>query len=269
MMTLIALAISVAYGYSTQVVFGLPGQVFFWETATLIDIMLVGHWIEMRSVMGASAALEELVRLLPSEAHRLRQDGSIEEVPATELKRGDRVLVKPGEKVPTDGLIVEGRTTLNEAMLTGESMPVEKGEGDQVIGGAVNGESAFTLEVQKTGEETYLSQVIELVRQAQESRSRSQDLANRAALWLTVIALSAGGLTLAIWLGAGRDFSFALGRMVTVMVITCPHAMGWPFRSSWPSPPRFRRAMACSFVIGLLSSGRVRFRPLSSTRPVH
>ena len=226
MMTLIALAISVAYGYSTLVVFGLPGQVFFWETATLIDIMLVGHWIEMRSVMGASAALEELVRLMPSEAHRLRQDGSIEEVPATELKRGDRVLVKPGEKVPTDGLIVEGRTTLNEAMLTGESMPVEKGEGDQVIGGAVNGESAFTLEVQKTGEETYLSQVIELVRQAQESRSRSQDLANRAALWLTVIALSAGGLTLALWLGAGRDFSFALGRMVTVMVITCPHALG-------------------------------------------
>ena len=130
MMTLIALAISVAYGYSTLVVFGLPGQVFFWEIATLIDIMLLGHWIEMRSVMGASAALEELVRLMPSEAHRLRQDGSIEDVPVTELRRGDRVLVKPGEKVPTDGLIVEGHTTLNEAMLTGESMPVEKGEGD-------------------------------------------------------------------------------------------------------------------------------------------
>ena len=226
MMTLIALAISVAYGYSTVVVFGLPGQVFFWELATLIDIMLLGHWIEMRSVMGASAALEELVRLMPSEAHRLREDGNTEEVSVAELRKGDRVLVKPGEKVPTDGLIVEGRTTLNEAMLTGESKPVEKGEGDTAIGGALNGESAFTIEVQKTGQDTYLSQVIELVRQAQESRSRSQDLANRAALWLTVIALSAGGLTLAIWLGAGKDFSFALGRMVTVMVITCPHALG-------------------------------------------
>ncbi len=157
MMTLIALAISVAYGYSTLVVFGLPGQVFFWETATLIDIMLLGHWIEMRSVMGTSAALDELVRLMPSEANRLRQDGSIEEVSVTELKRGDRLIVKLGEKVPTDGLIVEGRTTLNQAMLRGESIPVEKGEGDQAIGGAVNGETAFLLEVQKTGEETYLS----------------------------------------------------------------------------------------------------------------
>lgn len=226
MMTLIAVAIGVAYVYSTLVVFGLAGEVFFWELATLIDIMLLGHWIEMRSVMGASAALEELVRLMPAEAHRIHQDGSVEDIPVDELHKGDRVLVKPGEKIPTDGVIVEGRTTVNEAMLTGESKPVEKGEGDRAIGGAINGESAITMEVEKTGAETYLSQVVELVRHAQESRSRSQDLANRAALWLTVIALTAGTLTLVVWLGAGRDFQFALGRMVTVMVITCPHALG-------------------------------------------
>lgn len=226
MMTLIGLAISVAYTYSSLVVFGLPGEVFFWELATLIDIMLLGHWIEMRSVLGASRALEELVRLMPSEAHRLKPDGSIEEVPVSELRRGDRVLVKPGEKIPTDARIVEGRTTTNEAMLTGESKPVEKGEGDKAIGGSINGESAIVIIVEKTGDETYLAQVIQLVRQAQESRSRSQDLANRAALWLTIIALSAGGLTLATWLIVGMDFNFALGRMVTVMVITCPHALG-------------------------------------------
>ncbi|MGH7351495.1 MAG: heavy metal translocating P-type ATPase, partial [Candidatus Methylomirabilales bacterium] len=226
MMTLIGLAISVAYHYSSLVVFGLQGEVFFWELATLIDIMLLGHWIEMRSVLGASRALEELVKLMPSEAHRLKPGGNIEDVPLSELRRGDRVLVKPGEKIPTDGVIVEGRTTTNEAMLTGESKPVEKAEGDKAIGGSINGESAIVITVEKTGEETYLAQVIQLVRQAQESRSRSQDLANRAALLLTIIALSAGGITLAAWLTVGMDFNFALGRMVTVMVITCPHALG-------------------------------------------
>ena len=226
MMTLISLAISVAWGYSTLVVFGLPGEGFFWELATLIDVMLLGHWIEMRSVMGASRALEELVRLMPADAHRLQPDGSTEDVPVTELTKGDRVLVKPGEKIPTDGVIVQGLTTVNEAMLTGESRPVEKGEGDRVIAAAINGEAAVTVEVQKTGDETYLAQVIELVRRAQESRSRSQDLANRAALWLTVIALSVGGLTLAAWLLMDSTFNFALGRMVTVMVIACPHALG-------------------------------------------
>jgi P-type Cu2+ transporter len=226
MMTLVALAITVAYVYSALVVLGLPGTVFFWETATLIDIMLLGHWIEMRSVLGASRALEQLVRLLPAEAHRLRPDGSVEEVPLDALRMGDRVLVKPGERVPTDGLVVQGRTSVNQAALTGESQPVEKGEGDEVIGGAVNGEGAVTLEVRRTGADTYLSQVIELVRKTQETRSRTQDLADRAALWLTIIAIGAGGVTLVAWLSAGRDFSFALERMVTVMVITCPHALG-------------------------------------------
>jgi len=226
MMTLVALAITVAYVYSALVVFGLPGSVFFWETATLIDIMLLGHWIEMRSVLGASRALEQLVRLLPAEAHRVRADGSVEEVPLDALRPGDRALVKPGEKIPTDGRVVQGRTSVNQAMLTGESQPVEQGEGDEVIGGAVNGEGAITIEVRRTGADTYLSQVIELVRKAQETRSRTQDLADRAALWLTLIAISGGTVTLVAWLGAGREFSFALERMVTVMVITCPHALG-------------------------------------------
>lgn len=226
MMTLIALAISVAYVYSSAVVFGLVGKVFFWELATLIDVMLLGHWIEMKSVMGASRALESLVQLMPSEAHRVSGSGGTEDVAVTELRPGDRVVVKPGEKVPIDGVIVEGRTSVNEAMLTGESKPVEKAEGDQVIGGAVNGEGAFTMEVHKTGDQTYLAQVIEMVRKAQESRSRTQDIANRAALWLTIIALSVGGGTLAVWLAIGADFEFALERMVTVMVITCPHALG-------------------------------------------
>src|SRR5438309_1769164 len=196
MMTLVGLAISVAYLYSAAVVFGLRGTVFFWETATLIDIMLLGHWIEMRSVLGASRALEQLVRLLPAEAHRLRADGSIEEVPLDALRPGDRVLVKPGEKIPTDGLVVAGRTSVNQAMLTGESQLVEKGEGDGVIGGAVNDEGAITVDVRRTGADSYLSQVIELVRKAQETRSRTQDLANRAAMWLTVIAIGAGTVTL-------------------------------------------------------------------------
>jgi len=226
MMTLVGLAISVAYLYSAAVVFGLSGAVFFWETATLIDIMLLGHWIEMRSVLGASRALEELVRLLPAEAHRLRPDGSTEDVPVTELRQEDLVLVKPGERIPADGAITAGRTTVNQALLTGESQPVEKGPGDAVLGGAVNGEAAITLRITRTGAETYLAQVIELVRRAQQTRSRTQDLANRAAMWLTVIAIAAGVTTLVTWLAGGRSFDFALERMVTVMVITCPHALG-------------------------------------------
>jgi len=227
MMTLIALAIIVAYVYSAAVVFGLQGTVFFWELATLIDIMLLGHWIEMRSVMGASRALEELAKLMPSEAHRLKDDGTTVDVPIEDLAKKDRILVKPGEKIPADGEVIEGRSSVNEAMLTGESKPVGKEPGAQVVGGSVNGEGSLTVGVSKTGSESYLAQVISLVKQAQESKSRGQDLANRAASWLTLTAITAGAVTLAAWLGLlGKDFQFALERAVTVMVITCPHALG-------------------------------------------
>ncbi|MCB2187613.1 MAG: copper-translocating P-type ATPase [Deltaproteobacteria bacterium] len=227
MMTLIALAISVAYAYSAVVALGIAGKVFFWELATLIDIMLLGHWIEMRSVMGASRALEELAKLVPKEAHKLAEDGSTTDVPVSDLAPGDLVLIKPGEQVPVDGEVVEGASAVNEAMLTGESKPVEKQAGDQVIGGAVNGDGALQVRVAKTGEESFLNQVVKLVREAQQSKSRTQDLADRAAAWLTYLALSAGALTLAGWLGlAGEGFAFSLERAVTVMVITCPHALG-------------------------------------------
>ncbi len=226
MMLLIAVAISAAFFYSAAVTFGLAGAGFYWELATLIDVMLLGHWIEMRSVMGASGALESLVRLLPSEAHRLRADGSTQDVTIDQLAPGDKVLVKPGERVPTDAVIVAGVTSLDESMLTGESKPVEKGEGAEVIGGSVNGEGAITIEIRKTGGETYLAQVMDMVRRAQESRSRSQDLANRAAVWLTAIALGVGAATFVAWLAIAGDFEFAVARGVTVMVIACPHALG-------------------------------------------
>ncbi len=227
MMTLIALAISVAYFYSAAVVFGLLGKMFFWELATLIDIMLLGHWIEMKSVMGASRALEELAKLMPSEAHKLQPDGSVVDVSVDTLQPGDRVLVKPGEKIPVDGIVVQGETSVNESMLTGESKPVTKKEGSKVIGGAINGEGSIIVEVQRTGKESFLSQVIELVKEAQESKSKTQDLANRAAFWLTLIAIGGGAITLFTWLFImGKDFAFALERTVTVMVITCPHALG-------------------------------------------
>ncbi|MCF8026277.1 MAG: copper-translocating P-type ATPase [Desulfobacteraceae bacterium] len=227
MMTLIAVAIATAYIYSSVVVFGLAGKVFFWELATLIDIMLLGHWIEMRSVMGASRALEELAKLMPSDAHKVMDDGSTKDVSIQEIQAGDRVRVKPGEKVPVDGEVSEGQSAVNESMVTGESKPVSKSAGTQVIGGSVNGEGSLTVTVQKTGKDSYLSQMIDLVEQAQQSKSRSQDLANRAALWLTIIALTCGAITLVIWLVfMGRDFAFSLERTVTVMVITCPHALG-------------------------------------------
>ena len=227
MMTLIGMAITTAYLYSAAVVFGLTGTPFFWELATLVDIMLLGHWIEMKSIMGASRALEELARLMPSEAHLIRPDGSIKDTPIEELKKGEKVLVKPGEKVPADGEVVEGETSVNEAMLTGESKPVSKKPGAQVIGGSINGEGSIKVEIKKTGEDSFLSQVIELVRKAQESKSRTQDLANRAAFWLTVIALSVGAVTLFAWTGLLRkDLAFSMERAVTVMVIACPHALG-------------------------------------------
>lgn len=226
MMTLIALAISIAYSYSTLVVFGWDGNQLYWELATLVVIMLLGHWIEMRSIMGASNALEQLVKLMPSEAHKLDEHNQVQDMPLSEIRNKDRVLVKPGEKIPVDGLILEGKSTIDESMLTGESVPIDKEEGNGVIGGSVNKEGSLIIEVEKTGEESYLSQVITMVKEAQESKSRTQDLTHRAAQWLFYLALVAGFVTLFAWLAFGYAVDIAIERMVTVMVIACPHALG-------------------------------------------
>ncbi|MCB0551097.1 MAG: heavy metal translocating P-type ATPase, partial [Phaeodactylibacter sp.] len=211
--------------YSSAVVFGLEGKTFFWELATLIVVMLLGHWIEMRSVLGASRALEKLIALLPDEAHLVHGD-HVMEVKVSKLNKGDVILIKPGEKIPADGEITDGESNLNESMLTGESTPVAKGKGDKVIGGAINGNGSLKVKVEGTGEDSYLSQVINMVSEAQSRKSKTQKLADRAAFWLTIVALTVGFGTLAIWLLLGKDFAFALERMVTVMVISCPHALG-------------------------------------------
>jgi Cu2+-exporting ATPase len=226
MMTLIGLAITVAYGYSSAVVFGLPGKVFFWELATLVVLMLLGHWIEMRSVSSAQNALKEIAALLPNEAHRLDADGNSETVPVEELEVDDRVLVKPGEKIPLDGEVVDGQSQVSESLVTGESKLVRKEPGSEVVGGAVNGDGALTVRVTSTPDEGFVSRVMEMVAEAQSGQSRAQRLADRAAFWLTIIAITTGLATLIAWLLVGREFAFSLERMVTVMVITCPHALG-------------------------------------------
>jgi Cu2+-exporting ATPase len=226
MMTLIGIAISVAYIYSSLVVFGVEGKIVYWELVTLIVVMLLGHWIEMRSVLGASKALEELVKLMPSKAHLVQKDGSVKDVPLEKLSRSDIVLVKPGEKIPVDGTIRKGETSVDESMLTGESVPVPKKKGDDVIGGSINVDGSIEVVIEKTGKDTYLSQVIGLVKKTQASRSKTQDLANRAAMWLTILAITVGVITFTAWIFSGRDLTFALERTVTVMVITCPHALG-------------------------------------------
>ncbi|MHA1354252.1 MAG: copper-translocating P-type ATPase [Candidatus Heimdallarchaeota archaeon] len=225
MMTLIALAVSIAYFYSAAVVFGLEGGFFFWELATLMDVMLLGHWIEMRSILGASRALEELVKLMPAEAHIIL-DGKVVDVPIKELKKGDVVLIKPGEKVPSDGRIVKGHSYIDESMLTGESKPVGKRKDEEVIGGSVNGDGSLEIIIENTGEDSYLSKVINLVREAQASKSKTQRLADKAALVLTIVAITVGIATLVTWLIIDGDVAFAIERMATVMVITCPHALG-------------------------------------------
>jgi len=224
MMTLIATAISVAFFYSTATVFIIVSKDFFWELATLVDVMLLGHWIEAKSVMGASRALEELVKIMPTTAH-LVKNGEVVDIPVTDLKKDNVVLIRPGEKIPSDGIIIEGETFVNEALLTGESKPVHKKSENKVIGGSINDEGVLKVKIEKTGEETYLSQVISLVREAQSSKSKTQDLANRASALLFYVALSVGIITYLVWFLLGTA-DVALERSVTVLVIACPHALG-------------------------------------------
>src|SRR6185437_1365081 len=229
MMTLIALAISVAFAFSVAVLLGFPGMPLWEELATLVTIMLLGHWLEMRSIAQAKGALGELAKLLPSSAARIRGEGAaeqVEDVPVTELRDGDMVLVRPGAGVPADGVVRSGRSTVDEALVTGESAPVDKAEGATVIAGTVNGSGSLRVEVTGTGERTTLSGIMRMVEQAQNSRSRAQALADRAAFWLTWIALGSGLVTFVAWLLIGATVSTAIERFVTVLVIACPHALG-------------------------------------------
>jgi Cu2+-exporting ATPase len=226
MMTLVAVALTMAYGYSLAVFIGLSGSPIFWEVATLVDVMLLGHWLEMRSVIRASRALEKLTKLLPSTAHKVDGD-TLLDIPVSELEHGDKVRVKAGERVPADGTILEGESTLEESMLTGESQPVSKRQGNSVIAGSVNGEGVLTVTVQETGEATYLSQIITLVENAQQSASGTQRLADRVAFWLTIIALTAGLITFLVWdEWTGESLPFVIQRTTAVIVIACPHALG-------------------------------------------
>lgn len=225
MMTLIGLAITVAYVFSVAVIFGFQGMDFFWELATLIVIMLLGHWLEMKSVLGASKALQLLVSMMPAEAHKVHGD-HVMDVKLEELQKDDIILIKPGEKVAADGIVMDGESYLNESMLTGESKPVKKEKSDKVIGGSINGSGSLRVKVLHTGKDSYLSKVIKLVQEAQKTKSRTQHLADRAAKWLTYIALGVGLVTLIVWLALGQGTNYAIERMVTVMVISCPHALG-------------------------------------------
>ena len=226
MMTLIGVAISVAYIYSSLVTFLITGKTFFWELATLIDVMLIGHWIEMKSILGASKAVEKLVKAMPSTAHLVGDDGSIIEVHVSRIKNGDKILVKPGEKIPVDGVVVEGSSSVDESLVTGESKQVYKTTGSKVIAGTVNLDGSLIVEATAVRKDTYLSQVVELIKNIQASRSRLQDLAGRVAKWLTITALTVGSITFIVWFLYMGDIVFALERAVTVMVITCPHALG-------------------------------------------
>ncbi len=228
MMMLISLAITVAFVYSLAAVFFLPGTMgFFWELVTLIDIMLLGHWMEMRSVRQASGALDELARLMPDTAERIGEDGDIHELPVADLQVGDRVLVRPGASIPVDGTVEDGESAADEAMITGESRPVEKGPSDEVIAGTVNsGDGSLRVRVGATGDETALAGIVRLVEEAQGSKSGTQLLADRAAGWLFYISLAVAVVTAVAWIlatGFGLD---VVERVVTVLVIACPHALG-------------------------------------------
>jgi len=252
MMFLIGFAITVAYIYSVAIVFGLQGMDFFWELATLILIMLLGHWIEMKSVAGASNELALLVQLMPSDAHMVMPD-MVHDVKTDTLKENDIILVKPGEKVAADGIILEGESYLNESMLTGESKPVQKVKGDKVIAGAINGNGSIKVTVSHAAKDSYLSQVIKLVDDAQKSKSQTQLLADKAAKWLTIIALMSGIVTFLYWFFTGQSLAFAMERMVTVIVICCPHALGLAV------PLVVAKSTALSAKNGLLIKNRTAF----------
>ncbi|MFC4233337.1 copper-translocating P-type ATPase [Parasediminibacterium paludis] len=252
MMFLIAFAITVAYIYSVAIVFGLQGMDFFWELATLILIMLLGHWIEMKSVAGASKELELLVQLMPADAHMVMPN-MVHDVKTDTLKENDIILVKPGEKVAADGIILEGESYLNESMLTGESKPIQKLKGDKVIAGAINGNGSIKVTVSHAAKDSYLSQVIKLVDDAQKSKSQTQLLADTAAKWLTIIALVAGITTFFVWYLSGQTLAFAMERMVTVIVICCPHALGLAV------PLVVAKSTALSAKNGLLIKNRTAF----------
>jgi Cu2+-exporting ATPase len=225
MMTLVAVAITTAYIYSAAIVFGLEGMDFFWELATLIDIMLIGHWLEMKSLMAASKALESLVALLPSVVH-VEKENQVTDIPLKDLRTGDLLLVKPGEKVAADGLVIDGVSFVNESMLTGESVPVQKQKDSKVIAGAINGDGVIKVQVTGAGNDSYLQKVINMVRTAQGAKSNTQNLADRVAGWLTLVSITVGIVTFIVWYTGGQDLAFALERMVTVMVTSCPHALG-------------------------------------------
>lgn len=252
MMFLIGFAITSAYIYSVAVVFGLKGMDFFWELATLILIMLLGHWIEMKSIAGASRELELLVQLMPSDAHMVMSD-MVHDVKTETLKTNDIILVKPGEKVAADGIILEGESYLNESMLTGESKPVRKIKGDKVISGAINGNGSIKVTVSNAAKDSYLSQVIKLVDDAQKSKSKTQLLADKAAKWLTIIAITAGIATFFYWYLSEQSLAFAMERMVTVIVICCPHALGLAV------PLVVAKSTALSAKNGLLIKNRTAF----------
>lgn len=225
MMTLIALAITVAFVFSIAVLLGFPGMPLWEELATLITIMLLGHWLEMRSIEQASGALDALAKLLPATATRVTASGT-EDVPLETLQEGDIVLVRPGAQVPADGTVIEGESSVNESMITGESRPVHKRVDDEVIGGTVNGNGSLRVRVTGTGDATALAGIMRLVSEAQSSRSRAQALADRAAFWLTIIAVLSAILTFLAWSLAGAAPGFTIERVVTVLVIACPHALG-------------------------------------------
>jgi P-type Cu2+ transporter len=225
MMTLISLAITVAFVFSAAVTLGYPGMPLWEELATLVLVMLLGHWIEMRSIFQAQGALKELAKLLPTTAERIVGD-RIEEVPADQLRTGDLVLIRPGASLPADGTVRSGSSSVNEAMITGESRPVRKAEGDEVIAGTSNGEGSLRVEVTRTGKRTALAGIMRLVDQAQSSRSRAQALADRAAFFLTVVAVAAGVLTAVVWIGLGAEGAFVVERVVSTLVVACPHALG-------------------------------------------